>query len=114
MRGLHVPHVEIVVGENGATDWAHEYRSVFHTELIDGARNQLVNNAVAAPWTIMRLALEVRLALESIVECIGPLLYDLKVRHAPPPVFRRSIVPKHREPLRGLLRWLEYSRRNGR
>src|SRR5581483_3527515 len=63
VRHLNVAHIEVVVGEYRATDWAHEYGFVLQAEILERLCDQLVGDPVAASRAIMRLVLQVGFAL---------------------------------------------------
>ncbi len=89
MRGLHIAHVEVVIGENAAADRAHHDRAVLHAQVVDGLCDHLVHDAVAAAGAEVRLVLQVFLALIALVEGPGPGLRDHVLRcrfsrHLPP------------------------------
>ena len=68
MGDLHVANIEIVIGEDRAADGADEDGSVLQAEVVDGFRDQLVGDAVAAAGTVVRLVLQFGLALVVVVE----------------------------------------------
>ena len=63
VRCLHVAHVEVVIRKHRAADRADENGAVLDAELVDGARQHLVDDAVAAAGAIVRLVLQFFLAL---------------------------------------------------
>src|SRR5262249_17935470 len=74
LGGPEVSDVEVVVAEDGASDGADEHGAVLNAEFVDGAGEELVDDAVAAARTIMRLVLQLRLAVERVVEGGGALM----------------------------------------
>ena len=70
---LDVADVEVVISEDAAADGADEDRAVLDAELVDGPREQLVHHAVAAAGAVVRLVLELALAVEVAVEGAGAL-----------------------------------------
>ena len=68
VRDLHIAHVKIVIGENGAADGTDEDSSILQAEFLQCLGNQLVGDAVAAAGAVMGLVLEFRLALVEVVE----------------------------------------------
>ena len=68
VRDLHVAHIKIVVGKYRAADRTDEDRLILHTQILQRFGNQLVHDAVSAAGTIMRLILQLRLALVQVIE----------------------------------------------
>ena len=68
MRDLHIAHVEIVVGKNGAADRTDENGVVLHSHFLQSFGNQLVRDAVSATRAVVRLLLEVGFAFVEVVE----------------------------------------------
>ena len=79
VRCLDIADVEVVVGEDGAADGTDEDRLVLYAELVDGRRQHLVHDAVAAAGTIVGLVLEFFLALVSLVEDLWLGMYDFVI-----------------------------------
>ena len=68
VRRLHVAHVEVVVSEHRTADRADQNGAVLDAKLVDGARHHLVDDAVAASGAVVRLVLQLVLALVAQVK----------------------------------------------
>ena len=65
---LHIPHIKIVVREDGTAYRADKNRAVLDAHIRNGLGDQLVHHAVPAPGTVVRLVLQLRLALVLVVK----------------------------------------------
>ena len=68
MRDLHIAHVKIVVREDRTAYRTHEDRPVLQPEVLQRFGNQLVDHAVSAAGAVVRLVLQLRLAIEQVKE----------------------------------------------
>ena len=68
---LDVADIEVVVSKHRAADGAHEDCVVFQAEFVDGFRDKLVSDPMAAARTVVRLMLQITLALVTFIERIG-------------------------------------------
>ena len=71
VRRLHVAHIEVVVAEHRAAYRRRPDGAVLQPEFVQGFGDQLMDNAMAAARTVMRLVLVFVLALKAIVENWG-------------------------------------------
>src|SRR5512146_747961 len=74
MRRLHIAYVEVVIGKDGAADRSNENGPVLNAKIVNGASQQLVNDAMSAARTEVRLMLEFGLAIVALVERLCPAL----------------------------------------
>jgi len=65
---LHVAHVEVVIGEDGASHRADENGAVLHAQIFECFGDQLMHHAVPAAGAIVGLLLQIRLALIAVIE----------------------------------------------
>src|SRR5262249_43360660 len=79
MRRLNVAHIEVVVREDGATDRADQNGLVLDLEFVDGFREQLVRDTMAASGAEVCLMLKVLFALVGLVEDLRLGMNDLVV-----------------------------------
>ena len=77
VRRLHVAGIKVVVAEHRAADRRHQHGPVLQAEIVQGFGNELMDHAMTAAGTVMRLVLVFVLAEEAIVEYIRFLIDDL-------------------------------------
>ncbi len=77
VRRLHVAGIEVVVAEHRAPDRRHQHGPVLQAEVVQGFGDELMDYAMTAAGTVMRLVLVFVLAEEAIVEHIRFLIDDL-------------------------------------
>jgi hypothetical protein len=68
MSELHITNVKIVVGEDGTAHGTDEDGFVLQAEVGEGFRDQFVDDAVPTAGTVVRLVLQLTLALIFAVE----------------------------------------------
>ncbi len=107
VRGLHVPHVEVVIGEGSAADGPDHDGAVLHTQIVDRFGQHFMNRTVAAAGAEVRLVLQVFLAVEALVEGFGPAERDGVIchrfnRHGPSaPLLELPAPARNGEPTHG-------------
>jgi hypothetical protein len=77
VRGLYVAGIEVVVAKHRAPYRRYQHGPVLQPEVVQGFGNELMDNAVTAAGTVVRLVLVFILAEEAIVEHIRFLINDL-------------------------------------
>ncbi len=70
VRGLHVADVEIIIREHRTSHWTHQDGAVLNAQFVDGLRDQLVRDAVAAAGAVVRSMLQVGFAVEVVIEAV--------------------------------------------
>ena len=70
VRGLNIADIEVVITEDRATNRADENGAILNPKPIDGARQHLADRAVAASGAIVRLMLQLALALIGFVKAL--------------------------------------------
>jgi hypothetical protein len=73
MRDLKIADIEIVVGENRASDRAYENGAVLGAEIVNRLGDHFMNVAVAATGTIMRRQFVAWFSIKLPIETPGSL-----------------------------------------
>jgi hypothetical protein len=94
VRRLDVADIEIVVREYRAADRADQHGAVLHAQVFERLRQQFVRDAVAASGTVVRLVLQLVLAVEAAVK--NRRLSWVTVRLAMDEYLRKSELVFHR------------------
>ena len=68
VRRLHVSHIEVVIGKDGAAHGSNKNGAILQSHVCDGFGNQLMRDAMTASGTVVGLVLQIRFAFIEAVK----------------------------------------------